>query len=654
MHNDVKSHILGSKHFRMVKIDRSQVSKESESIPMTFSSSYPVVRWWGVEILSHEPESVLLERWKSGAPFLMDHNTTDQRGIIENGDMVNGVLKGEVRLSRNQSGQDLLNDITDGIRPYTSVGYEVKALEMIDPEEMDDETKKICLENHCDAYRITRWEPLEGSSVWLGANPGVGLGRDYNDGLEADEILTLLDKAKQERQVKHIPITIIERGNPMEPVQTPEQIAQFEAERVAGIEAISKKYEGRIAGGKSAMDQLVKDAVDLGRTAESFKGDIYLRINDGEPIETPASFLDLSSKQKREYSVLASLRSQVDGVGGNFERECSEEIAKRSNSEGSIVGMPKKGGLYVPYDVQRRGIDLGGLPSGFEARLARTLRSYGISTRDLSVGSLAGGGYLVGTDHRVQDFIGLLRNKLIQGITYLTGLSSNIEIPKQTGGATITVATSEGVDYDETAQVFGQVLLSPKDIGAYIEITRRLLIQSNPAIDNLVTMDLMAQMALKINYLALYGSGTNGQPLGIFNTPNIGTVDGQNINWPGILEFGSDIGTANVSGTLSWLCNSVTKSLLMSREKSPGYPVYLMNDNGSMAGSESQISEQMAAGDLAQVKTDEIVVAEFGIMEIVADRNSLSKSGGLRIACYHSVDSALKHPGAVSFADQVS
>jgi HK97 family phage major capsid protein len=618
----MRDHVIGKRHFRSTKVDRAKIDAEAETIPMTFSSDYPVVRWWGIEVLSHAPEAMVLDRWKQGAPFLKNHDSYDQRGIILNGDFVLPFLQGNVKFSRNTPGQELKTDIVDGICPYTSVGYDVHHVRELLPEEMSPEVKDLCLANECKAYLVDKWEPVEGSSVWLGANPNVGARDiDYRDGVDEEKIMELLSNASEERQRSHSnpPITIKERAHDVEP-KTPEQIAQEEAVRIAEIEAIGRNFGSRIAGGKEAMDQLTKDAVELKRSAELFRGDVYTRVADGQPLESPLSLLGLSPKEQKRYSIVNALLYQIDGKGGEFERECSDAIAVRA-------GNPKNAGLYLPYDVQKR---------------------------DLVAGTPASGGYLVGTESRPQDFITLLRNALIQGVTYLPGLSQNVQIPKQTGGATITVAATEGADFSETAQTFDQITLSPHDIGGFVEVSRRLLIQANPAIDNLIAVDLAQQLALKMNYLMLYGSGGSGEPTGAFKTANIGTFNAASATWPLMLEPISDIGTANVVGNLQWLLNSTSKVLLMSREKAYGFPMYIMGEDGKMAGYNAQISEQIGNGHLALAKMDEIIVGEFGMMELVYDRSTASKSGGLRIAVYHSMDSALRHPGALSYADNLS
>jgi hypothetical protein len=49
-------------------------------LSMSFASDTPYERWWGIEILDCQPESVRLDRLNDGAAVLYNHNWDDLRG----------------------------------------------------------------------------------------------------------------------------------------------------------------------------------------------------------------------------------------------------------------------------------------------------------------------------------------------------------------------------------------------------------------------------------------------------------------------------------------------------------------------------------------------------------------------------------------------
>ena len=64
------------------------------------------------------------------------------------------------------------------------------------------------------------------------------------------------------------------------------------------------------------------------------------------------------------------------------------------------------------------------------------------------------------------------------GVTTLTGLEGNIAIPRQTSAST-AYWVGEGASPTESQQAFDQVNLTPKTVGAFVDYTRKTLLQSS-------------------------------------------------------------------------------------------------------------------------------------------------------------------------------
>ena len=75
---------------RIFDLDRSAIDADSRTVRLSFSSEEPVERWFGQEVLDHQPGSVRLDRMNGGAPLLLDHDLTDQIGRVENATIENG------------------------------------------------------------------------------------------------------------------------------------------------------------------------------------------------------------------------------------------------------------------------------------------------------------------------------------------------------------------------------------------------------------------------------------------------------------------------------------------------------------------------------------------------------------------------------------
>jgi hypothetical protein len=57
------------------------------------------------------------------APFLFEHDTTKQIGVIERAFIADNKLQVVVRFSENEFAQSILRDIKAGIRRNVSLGY---------------------------------------------------------------------------------------------------------------------------------------------------------------------------------------------------------------------------------------------------------------------------------------------------------------------------------------------------------------------------------------------------------------------------------------------------------------------------------------------------------------------------------------------------
>lgn len=131
---------------------------------LSFSSEKPVRRWYGFEVLDHNPKSVRMQFMASGrAPLLLNHHK--RIGVVEVAKLVSKRGEATVRLGRSADAEDALRDVDDGILQNTSVGYIVHELRF--------ESEKDGIET----YRVTDWEPYEATLCDVPADTSVGVGR---------------------------------------------------------------------------------------------------------------------------------------------------------------------------------------------------------------------------------------------------------------------------------------------------------------------------------------------------------------------------------------------------------------------------------------------------------------------------------------------
>lgn len=185
--------IQNEKYFRFFDIRKEDVDKEKRTIELSFSSEAEVERFYGIEILDHGKGSVNLLNLKNSGPFLLNHNTGEQIGVVDDAYISEKERKGRalVRFSRSTLGEEIYQDVLDDIRKNVSVGYRVN--KMILAEKRKD----------IEVYRITSWTPFEISIVPVPADMSVGVGRD-----DRYDIENYRDKGQKQCQKINITLKI--------------------------------------------------------------------------------------------------------------------------------------------------------------------------------------------------------------------------------------------------------------------------------------------------------------------------------------------------------------------------------------------------------------------------------------------------------------
>jgi len=164
--------------------------------------------------------------------------------------------------------------------------------------------------------------------------------------------------------------------------------------------------------------------------------------------------------------------------------------------------------------------------AGFEREVFQNT-SKDLITKTMSTEVDSAGGYVVPVQ-ALGDFIELLRANLVTkalGATVIEGLmGSPVEMPGQSGGATVywvgedTTITASDLSLRESQ-------MTPHAAAALVKVSNRLLRMGNPSVENLIRQDVAFAMAEAIDKAAIFGTGSDAQPLGIKNISGILTYD---------------------------------------------------------------------------------------------------------------------------------
>lgn len=592
---------------RSFLIKREAVNAEARTVDLAFSSEAPVERWYGTEILDHSPQSVMLARLLNGGPVLKDHDPCEHVGVVESASIESDrVGRAVVRFGKSEDAEEVFQDIVDGIRRHVSVGYRIHKVEVTDPDSASP------------TFRATQWEPYEISIVSIPADVSVGVGRSAEPTTAAPPVVAAPAQIPEVRIKKMTDETV-------DVVAVEKRGAANALNAVQNILAIGEQYAAH--GGR----EIAADAIRTSKSEVEVRAAITDAIIAKSNASPTAPDLGLSQKETRQFSIVRLIRAMSGAAKGErnawadagFERECHEALEKR-------YGTAANGGFFVPYEVQKRDMTVAG-----------------------------SGGYVVANEIQPGSFVDLLRAQTVvgrAGARVLSGLKGNIEIPKQTGAGTAYWIGSESTEITESNQTLGQLLMSPKTVGAYTEVSRLLQMQSSPSIDALIMEDLAKVLALKIDLAAISGNGA-GAPIGIVNTSGIGSVTGTSLDYAKAIEFQTDVATGNalVPGCV-YLTSPVDAAICMQRQRFSSTDTALWVGNvleGQMLGfrgmTTTQISDGMIFGDFSQV-----IIGEWGMLEIAIDPTANFKAGITGIRAFQSLDVGIRNAAAFSYASSIT
>lgn len=616
-------------------------------ISLAVSSEAPYERWWGVEILSHDPAAVDLTRLGDGRhPLLLNHDTDNQIGVIVGADIDAGsrMVRAQARFSRSALGQEILQDVQDGIRSLVSVGYNIEELEELDGMpgrdaapavkrtltgvEFDREMRRqhgehwqrdgLAAQRAGDAkppvFRVTRWTPFEASIVPVPADVTVGIGRAAGAEVRPEEPIPTIARFPEIRIMSDI---------------TAPKPEEMERARVDIILKMAEQYARYVTQAETA------NAIRSGHSIEQFKDRIMSAM---ESRHTDTSMqLGMSKNEKQSYSFGRALAAAVTGdwSKAGFEMECSRAMAK-------LVGKDPEG-FYVPFEA---------------------------FSRDFNVGTATEAGNLVATDLRTDLYVDALRNALVMGrmgARILTGLTSNIAIPRKSAASTLGVLTEIG-SASETNPTIAQPTLQPKRVGAYVEVSKQALIQASMSLENLIRDDLIQGAAVLMEGKMFSGTGTS-EIQGIRNVTGIGTVVGGTAGaaptWAHLVDLESACAVANAEPDrlAGYAVNAKTRGKYKQTQYATNLPMIWnpgdLSLNGYRAMVTNNLPSNLTKGSSTTVCSTGVfgsdwsmaVIGLFGAPDVTVDPYSKADTGQVKITLNQFADMAVRLPAAFAKID---
>ena len=620
---------------RTFRFDRSSLDEDERTVSLAFSSEEPAEQWFGMEILSHKRSHVNMTRLKNGAPLLFNHNAYDQIGVVLNARIEDKVGRATVKFSRSAKAEEIFQDIKDGIRGKASVGYTIQ--DAVTEREADPSRNQLALK------RVTAWTPHEISIVSIPADDTVGVGRNFDFQAPDDDNDPNNGITTRGQQMR--PDQDPAPSTPVEPQATPtvdtsqavEDALKAERQRMATIHTLGTQHR---------QSDLASRAISENWSVEKFQSELLTSIHASRGATAsskarPVGDLELGMdpKEARRFNIVRALRYLANPNDRRSREEAAFEI------EASDAFAAKRGkepqGLLVPPDVMKR---------------------------DLTVGTFGSGGATVAPDYRTM--IEKLDNSslVLQRGTVVRDLAGPVTFPRQTTGGTAYWVAESGT-LTESTQAFDQVTLVPKTVGAYTELSRKILLQSSIDIQAFVESDLMKRIGLATDLAAINGSGSDNEPEGILNTTGVGTfggdTNGKVLDWGDLVDAITEVNQDNaLTGDLAWAMNAQTIGKLRQTLVTATYGEKHLYDTGTLLEYPVLMSNQLpstlekgsSGATLSAVifgDWSSLLVGMWSGMDLLVDPYSNSTSGLVRVTVFQDMDIAVRHAESFSIANDV-
>ena len=601
----------------------------------------PVERYFGSEVLDHSPAAVRLGRLNNGAPLLLNHDRDEQIGVVESATIDAKAKKGRavVRFSKSDDGEEIFQDVKDGIRRLVSVGYRIL---------------KTVTENKpggVEIVRVTDWEPYEISLVSIPADDSVGVGRGsqtqapaiHNSLSENNSMPNLATPAPA--AVEQTAANRAAEVTPPVPAVTvireaPPSLTQADLQRSITDERTRVSTIGAIAAQARSQGIAIDDnaAVRDGVSADQFRAQVYDQLISRQANFTPGT---PSRSETRDLNAFSMARG-IQAIAGNRPLEGAErEMHEEALIEARNFGIGLSGQFSVPMAVLQHG------------------------RRDMTAGVAGDGGNTILTTHGA--FIELLYNKLALrglGTQFLTNLQGNFALPKLLTG-TAPAKAAENAALGESSPTTGLVSFSPKRAGRFVEYSKQLVAQSPLAWESILRNDLSTMLAVLMETAAINGGGSD-EPTGILNTVGIGSVaggtNGLALTRANAIKLKTTVAAANADmGSLGWLTNPSVRGKAQETAIDAGSGLFLWKEDrddafmGYNAGVTNSVPSTLTKGSATSICSALVfgnfadsILAQWGGIDFTVNPYAKDTEGLIRIPADCFYDFGIRR--AASFA----
>lgn len=662
------------------------------------SSETKVVRqgWDGQfnEYLSHADGAVDLSRVEGGtARMLLDHDHTKPVGNIKRAYLENKRLYVEAAFDDElPESKAVIQRLESNPPLYDGVSVRWDFMEQdVEVVEHDDGQMDVT---------YNRWGLMEVSYVSIPADPTVGMQRMAGKGYTRARFRKLLKPKKQTLQTKKKTLQTKRKHimtKKTKPVASAKRTADkpVEAKRKDGWKSLNAERQMLRDSGMSeadfakAQERAMNDNWSHNQARKFVLNTIREAAKVTNTLPNSPAVIEQHGDKNRSYSIVKAIREAMSGQlrtgAGSYEAELHADAMKDAAARGQFFGEYEYA-LPIALLCQDRRvagsiinrIDDPYFKRNFEVGNAGNAGS--TTANAGQAGLLVAGfdeGYLIKSLYP--------RSGLFNKINIMSGtLNQDFKVPKETGRHEPVFTEEVTTRVDTPTPRYSRTLeWTWKEITAQFDFSRKIIDQTTYLYDEVLKM-LNEDIPRGIGQSLWNGNGTNGAPLGIFNTPGvtiteIGTNGGK-LTYAKINDMRTKLeeAYANHLGEAVFFGNASTMGFLRQLQKfqetsSDGLLKYVGMEGGmnGMGGTKQYMLDDMqfcqddwllnngtkgSGSKLSQfgyVVPSQVTLGYFSGLTMIVDPFSKKSTGKVSVQIRQAFDFQIEHLEAVSVMSDI-
>lgn len=604
-----------------------EVTENDSIIQLSVASETPYMReddgkpYWQVLIISED--AIDFERLvDQKCPFLYEHDTERQIGVVEKAFIRDKKLTVQVRFSQSEFAQSVKKDILSGIRRNVSIGYMIYDIEISKGED------------GIPVWNCVKWLPYEVSSVSVPADSNVGYKRslDFKDIEDMTKLKKNLEQVQEQEPIQEVNAdetkseeieevveetesdAVTETAEPIEetPVEEEKEITDDEAQVIEEQvkEEITEQEEIKAAGQLAGEEELAEECIKNKRSLADFKS----LLKQKRSMKNTKKEI----KSMEKFSISKAIRNACS----QYKKDVSNEYETKVTEENK-----RSLGIGEEADIVVRKSQLRALAN-----------------------ATGKGAELVATDYLPQEFTPALRPQytLEQTGYYTIPVNGNaVQFCVMQEGATASMYGLDG-ELGDGDLTFSTRTLTPKKGGVVIPIPYSLILQARPEVDAIVEADIVEALAELRDKMILIGTGADNQPKGIINTTGVNTVAyADAISWSGVCTMEKLIRDANIFAPLCWVMNGTNKVKYETtlKDDTTGYGGFLCEDD-KIKNMPVFVNNALGDDEIILGAFDNVAVADFDAIQLKVDDISLAKKQAIQVIASNAFDVVIRRPKA--------